>query len=69
LPSKGEDFTGKTATAIGWGKLTETDAVHSDVLREVNLQIISNTLCQVDRARIFKRIWSPEIESEESIQL
>jgi hypothetical protein len=39
------------------------------VLREVNLQIISNTLCQVNRARICKRLWSPEIASEESIQL
>lgn len=48
LPSRGEDFTGKTATAIGWGKLAETDATHSDLLHEVELQIISNTLCQVD---------------------
>jgi hypothetical protein len=48
LPSKGEDFTGKTATAIGWGKLSETDAEHSSVLRQVDLEIISNTLCQVD---------------------
>jgi len=48
LPSKGEDFTAKTATAIGWGKLSETDAVHSDVLREVNLEVISNVLCKVD---------------------
>ena len=51
LPSKGEDFTAKTATAIGWGKLSETDAVHSDVLREVNLEVISNVLCKVRSAR------------------
>jgi hypothetical protein len=48
LPNKGEDFTGKTATAIGWGKLDENDPVHSDLLRQVDLPIISNILCQVD---------------------
>ena len=39
LPSRGEDFTGKTATAIGWGKLDENDAAHSDLLRQAVFSI------------------------------
>ena len=44
LPKTDDDFVGRTGTVTGWGRLSEYGKT-SNVLREVQLPIISNERC------------------------
>ncbi|XP_059149764.1 tryptase-like [Physella acuta] len=48
LPSPNEDFSGQVCVATGWGDMHEGDSnvPTPDILREVNLPIISRQVCQ-----------------------
>ncbi|XP_076346888.1 uncharacterized protein LOC143245020 [Tachypleus tridentatus] len=46
LPSFGENFVGQECVVTGWGKDAYRNGSYSNVLREVNVPIIDNNLCQ-----------------------
>lgn len=47
LPEKEADFTEKLGLVAGWGKVHETDEELSDVLRKMEVTIISTIICEL----------------------